>query len=118
MQRGHKVAQSSGLEMPEGLDPSGVPCLDAPRHRESKSHRRNAHARPLPGLAPAALIASVEGVAEQGADSWLLWGSVGRCPILFSADARVAAEMMHTVDAGDTATAIIEPWQVVLERID
>jgi hypothetical protein len=116
MHRGHKVAHPAGLEMPEGLDPSGVPCLDAAKTRKARSHRR--HARPLPGLAPATLIASVEDVAAKGDADWLVWGSVGTCPVLFAAEAGVAAEMMDTVIAGDIATAIIEPWQVVLERLD
>ena len=32
--------------------------------------------------------------------------------------ARAAAEMMSSVTAGEIATAIIEPWQLVLERLD
>ena len=57
-------------------------------------------------------------MAAKGDGDWLLWGSVGSCPVLFAAESGVAAEMMDTVIAGDIATAIIEPWQVVLERLD
>lgn len=116
MQRGHKTAHPPEIEMPDSLDPSGVPCLDAARARGATTHRR--HGRPLPGLAPTTLIASVEEVALRGSPDWLLWGSVGPCPILFAVEAGAAAEMMHTVSSGEIATAIIEPSQVILERLD
>jgi hypothetical protein len=30
----------------------------------------------------------------------------------------VAAEMMEALAAGESATAIVEPWQLVVERLD
>ncbi len=118
MQRGHKPARASALDMPEGFDPSGVPCVD-PGHARTRAapvHRR--HPQPLPGLAATSTLASVEEVAERGEGEWLIWGTVGACPVLFAVEAGSAAEMMHAVAAGETATAIIEPRQLLLERLD
>ncbi|HEY6015112.1 MAG TPA: hypothetical protein VIU37_13945 [Candidatus Limnocylindrales bacterium] len=115
MQRGHKITQLPSLEMPARFDPSGIPCVDSSR-AHPRPHRR--HARSLPGLAPTSLIATVEEVVERGETNWLIWGCVGDRPILFCVAAAGAAEMMKSVAAGEMATAIIEPWQLVLERLD
>lgn len=116
MQRGHKLSHPSALEMPEGFDASGIPCVDSGRGRVASSRRRAA--RLIPGLHPTSMIASVEEVATDGCDHWLVWGSVGRCPVLFSVEATAGAEMRASLAAGETATAIIEPWQLVVERLD
>ena len=118
MQRGHKVTDPSALDMPERLDPSGIPCVGSghTRTRAASAHRR--HPRSLPGLAPTSLIAAVEEVAANDGGDWFIWGSVDSRPVLFAVEAGAAAEMMHSVTAGDIATAIIEPWQLVLERLD
>ena len=118
MQRGHKIAHLPSLEMPARFDPCGIPCLDSghAHTRATSSHRR--HARPLPGLAPTSVIATVEEVAEQGEVNWLIWGSAGNRPVLFSVAAAAATEMMDSVAAGEMTTAIIEPWQLMLERLD
>jgi hypothetical protein len=117
MQRGQTLTHPSALEMPEGFDPSGIPCIDsASTRRRAASHRR--HARLLPGLHPTSFIASVEALASEAGDQWLLWGSVGDRPVMFAVDAGAAAEMMRSLAAGELATAIIEPWQMVLERLD
>ena len=118
MQRGHRLAHPSALDMPEGLDPSGVPCVDSGhvRTRAASSVRR--HPRSLPGLAPTSLIASVEEVAATDGCDWLIWGCVDDRPILFAVEAGAAAEMTGSVTAGHMATAIIEPWQMMLERLD
>lgn len=118
MARGQRLAQPAALELPNGFDPCGVPCVDTIRHprRGTASHRRQ-H-RSLPGLAPTSVIASVEAVAAEGEREWLVWGSVALQPVLFSIEAGAAAEMFHAVAAGDAATAIVEPWQVMLERLD
>ena len=119
MQRGHKTTHHlQSLEMPARFDPSGIPCVDAGQAhtRATSSHRRRA--RPLAGLAPTAVIATVEEVAEQGEADWLIWGDVGNRPVLFTVAVAAAGEMMDSVAAGEMATAIIEPWQLVLERLD
>ena len=84
MQRGHKITHLPSLEMPARFDPSGIPCVDSghAHTRATSSHRR--HPRPLPGLAPTSVIATVEEVAERGEANWLIWGSVGNRPVLFS----------------------------------
>ena len=118
MQRGHKITHLPSLEMPARFDPSGIPCVDSghAHPRATSSHRR--HLRPLPGLAPKSVIATVEEVAEQGEANWLIWGSVGDRPVLFTVAAAAAAEMLDSVTAGEMTTAIIEPWQLMLERLD
>ncbi len=118
MQRGHKLSHPSALEMPGGFDPSGIPCVDSgpTEARAASSHRR--HPRALPGLSPTSVIASVEDVAAKGEGDWLIWGSVDNRPVLFAVEAGAAAEMMDSVTTGEKATAIIEPWQLVLERLD
>lgn len=121
MQRGHHkgtVPHSSVLELPEGFDPSGIPSLDA-GYAESpllRSHRAGQGS--LPGLAPAARIATVHDVASEGTPDWLLWGCVEGRPMLFSVEAAAAAEMIRTVRRGEEATAIVEPGQVLVERLD
>jgi hypothetical protein len=117
MQRSLKLTHPS-LEMPEGLDPSGIPCVGAgdTHRRGATSHRR--HTRSLPGLSPTSFIASVEAMAAEAGDHWLVWGCVGTCPVMFAVDAGAAAEMKDSLAAGEHATAIVEPWQVVLERLD
>ena len=118
MQRGHKITHLPSLEMPARFDPSGIPCIDSghAHSRATLSHRRQP--RPLPGLAATSVIATVEEVAEQGGATWLIWGSDGDRPVLFSVAAAAAAEMMASVAAGEMATAIIEPSQLMLERLD
>jgi hypothetical protein len=118
MQRGHKITHLPSLEMPARFDPCGIPCVDSGQAhtRAASSHRR--HPRPLPGLAPKSVIATVEEVAGQGEANWLVWGSVGNRPVLFTVAAAAAAEMMDSVAAGEMTTAIIEPWQLMLERLD
>ena len=118
MQRGHKLTHPSALEMPEPFDPSGIPCVDSghTRPRTTSSHRR--HPRTLPGLAASSVIATVEEVAAKGDGDWLVWGSVCNRPVLFAVEAGAAAEMMDSVTRGGMATAIIEPWQLMLEQLD
>jgi hypothetical protein len=118
MQRGRKLTPPSALEMPERFDPSGIPCVDSghTRTRAASSHRR--HARLLAGLSPTSVIASVEEVAAKGDGDWLVWGSVCNRPVLFAVEAGAAAEMMDSVTKGGMATAIIEPWQLMLEQLD
>ncbi len=119
MNRGHKIAHLPSLEMPDRFDPSGIPCVDSghhPHRRTTPSHRR--HVRPLPGLAARSVIATVEGVAQQSEASWLIWGSVEDRPVLFTVAAPAGVEMMASLTEGEMATAIIEPWQLVLERLD
>ncbi len=119
MQRGHRLIHPSALEMPDGFDPSGIPCADAGTTRTPRaaSHHRR-HARRLAGLSPTSLIASVEEVAVRDDGDWLVWGSVGCRPVMFAAEPRAAAEMRASVAAGEMATAIVEPWQLLLERLD
>ncbi len=115
--RGHTVTTPSELGMPDGFDPSGIPCCDQAQPRaRTASHRR--HHRSLPGLSPTSLIASVEEVVAKGPADWLIWGSVADRPVLFVVEAGAAAEMMASVASGETATAIIEPSQLLLERLD
>ena len=120
MQRGHRLTHPSTLEMPDGFDPCGIPCVDSgnthARAAAAQSHRR--HPRRLPGLSPTSLVASVVEVAAKGDDDWLVWGCVGGRPAMFAVEAGPAAEMMAAVAGGEMATAIIEPWQVVLEPLD
>lgn len=120
MQRGHRLTHPSALEMPDGFDPCGIPCADAhparTRTPAGPSHRRQP--RPLPGLSPTSIVASVEAVAVRGDRDWLVWGCVGNRPAMFAVEAGAAAEMLGSVTRGETATAIIEPWQVMLERLD
>ena len=117
MQRGHKLAQLASFEIPERLAPEG-PCVDPGRAAvpAATSHRRPA--RSLPGLSPTSLIASVEEVADDDGADWLIWGAVGDRPVLFALQAGAAAEMMSSMAAPGTATAIVEPWQVMLEPLD
>jgi len=71
MQRGHKLTQPSGLDLPVRLDPSGMPCVESgpTRTRAASAHRRSP--RSLPGLSPTSLIASVEEVATtDGGVTW------------------------------------------------
>jgi hypothetical protein len=117
MQRAHKLAQPASFDIPERLAPEG-PCVD-PGHATgpaAPSHRRPA--RSLPGLSPTSLIASVEEVAAADGADWLIWGNVGDRPVLFALEASAAAEMMGSIATPGTATAIVEPWQVMLERLD
>ncbi len=117
MQRGHKLTHRPAPDMPVGFDPPGIPCVAAsPRTGAAASNRR--HPRRLAGLSSTSLIASVEEVAAEADGEWLVWGSVGSRPVLFAVEAGAAAEMMGSVVRGDTATAIVEPWQMMLERLD
>jgi hypothetical protein len=118
MQRGHKLTHPSALDMPERFDPCGIPCADSGHAHTRATSSRRRHPRSLPGLSPTALIASVEEVAAKGSGDWFIWGSVGDRPVLFAVEAGAAAEMMDSVTTGGIATAIIEPWQLVLERLD
>jgi hypothetical protein len=116
MHQAHKVTQPAALEMPDGFDESGVPCGDRVGKRRAAHHRRP-H-RTLPGLAATSMIATVEAIAEKREADWLIWGCVDERPVLFDVEASAAEEMVDAVSRGETATAIIEPWQLVLERID
>ena len=118
MQRGETLIDQSALELPEGYDPSGIPLGDpgTPLTRHASSHRR--HRRPLPGLSPTTRIASIEQLAAQGPGDWLIWASIDDRPALIAVEPRAAAEMVASVTSGHCATAIIEPWQVVLEPLD
>ena len=118
MQRSHKVTHLPSLEMPASFDPSGIPCLDSGHAHPRATSSQRRHPRSLPGLAATSVIAIVEEVAEQGEANWLIWGSAGNRPVLFTVAVPAAAEMMDSVAAGEMATAIIEPWQLVLERLD
>jgi hypothetical protein len=117
MQRGHKLAQPASFDIPERLAPEG-PCVDPGRAAVPAvpSHRRPA--RSLPGLSPTSLIALVEEVAASDGADWLIWGAVGDRPVLFALEASAAAEMTGSMAAHGTATAIVEPWQVILEPLD
>lgn len=117
MRRGHNVTHPASLELPDSLDPCGVPCLTGSRAARRASPHRRRHPT-LPGLAPTSVIASVEAVAVEGEREWLLWGSVSQRPVLVAVESGVAAEMVRALSVGETATAIVEPWQVVLERLD
>ena len=120
MQRVHRLTEPTALEMPNGFDGSGVPCADAGGPARGSTRRR--HRQSLPGLSPTSLIVSVEAVASQGDEEgngdWLVWGTVGNRLIMFAVEPGAGAEMMHAVAAGETATAIVEPWQMVVERLD
>ncbi len=118
MQRGHKLTRPSGLDRPVRLDPSGMPFVESGPTRTRAASARRRNPRSLPGLSPTSLIASVESVATTDGGGWLIWGCVDDRPVLFAVDAGAAAEMMGSVTAGGTATAIIEPWQLVLEQLD
>lgn len=118
MHQVHKLAHPTALDMPERFDPSGIPCADSGHGPTRAAARHRGHARRLPGLSPTALIASVEEVAEKGDAEWLVWGNAGNRPVLFAVEAGAAADMMRAVSAGEMATAIIEPWQLLLERLD
>jgi hypothetical protein len=117
MQRGHKLAQPASFDIATQVAPEG-PCVDPGRASvpAAPSHRRPA--RSLPGLSPTSLIASVEEVAAADGGDWLIWGAVGDRPVLFALEASAAAEMMGSMATHETATAIVEPWQVMLERLD
>ncbi|HEY6058502.1 MAG TPA: hypothetical protein VIV06_10745 [Candidatus Limnocylindrales bacterium] len=118
MKHGHKLSHPAALEMPAGFDPSGIPCADT-EYVESPVEPISSSTRPaLPGISETSYIASVEEVVPQECGDWLVWGSVGSRPVLFSLDASSATEMMSSVHAGEAPTAIIEPWQLVLERLD
>jgi len=117
MQRGHKLAQPASFDIPERLAPAG-PCVDAGPSKASAAPSHGRPSRSLPGLAPTSLIASVEEVAAADGDDWLVWGSVGDRPVLFALEASAAAEMIGSMTAHGKATAIVEPWQVMLERLD
>jgi hypothetical protein len=82
------------------------------RPTNRRSHRH------LPGLAATSRIASVEEIVPQETGDWLAWGCVEGRPVLFSLQWGVAAEMMEALAAGESATAIVEPWQLVVERLD
>ena len=118
MQRGHKLTRPSGLGRPAELDPSGMPRVESAPTRERPTSAQRRDPRSLPGLSPTSLIASVEQVATTDGGDWLIWGCVDDRPVLFAVEAGAAAEMMGSVAAGGTATAIIEPWQLVLEQLD
>ncbi|HZL15313.1 MAG TPA: hypothetical protein VFC97_04350 [Verrucomicrobiae bacterium] len=117
MQRGHKLAQPASFDIATQVAPER-PCVDPGRALvpAAPSHRRPA--RSLPGLSPTSLIASVEEVAAADGADWLIWGNVGDRPVLFALEASAAAEMMGSMATHGTATAIVEPWQVMLERLD
>jgi hypothetical protein len=53
-----------------------------------------------------------------GADTWLVWGCAGDRPVLFAVEAGAAAEMLNALRSGEVATAIVEPGQLLLERLD
>ncbi len=118
MQRGHKLAHPSAVGMPDGFDPSGIPCLDAGYTETPLFSSHRARAASLPGLAPAARLASVVEVESEGDPDWLIWGCIEGQPVLFTVEAGAAAEMMRAIARGELATAIVEPGQVVLERLD
>ncbi len=117
MQRGHKLAQPTSFDLPERLAPDGS-SVDPGRATApaAASHRRPAGS--IPGLSSTALIASAEEVAAADGVEWLIWGNVDDRPVLFALEASAAAEMMGSVATHGTATAIVEPWQVMLERLD
>ena len=117
MQR-HKLTSPTVLDLPRGFDPSGIPSLGA-GYTETplfSSHRSGTSS--LPGLPPAARIASVIGVETEGEDAWQVWGCIDDHPVLFEVEAGAAAEMIRAVGRGEAATAIVEPGQVLVERLD
>ncbi len=116
MQRAQKLAQPSPLDIPGQITPAG-PCCE-PAHVQAAPASAHRRSRSLPGLAPTSLIASVEEVAATDGADWLIWGNVGDRPVLFALEASAAAELMGSMATHGTATAIIEPWQVMLERLD
>ena len=117
MQRGHKLAQPTSFDIPERLAPAG-PCVDPDRTQARTASSRRRPARSLAGLSPTSLIASVEEVAAADGADWLIWGNVGERPVLFALEASAAAEIMSSAVTHGMATAIIEPWQVMLELLD
>ncbi len=118
MQHGHKLTHPPGLDLSERLDPSGMPCVESAPTRAPAAPARRRHSRTLPGLSPTSVIASVEEMAAEDGGDWFIWGCVDDRPVLFAVEAGAAAEMVGLVAAGEMATAIIEPWQVMLERLD
>jgi hypothetical protein len=123
MRHGHSVKEPTGLEMPDGFDPCGTPCAELsvthPRRRSSRrAAARNRRHHVVPGLAPEAVIASVEEVAVRGETDWLIWGCAAGRPVLFDVEAGAAADMMDALARGEAATAIVEPSQLMLERLD
>ena len=118
MRHGHSLKEQARLEMPDGYDPCGTPCAELSRTRGRVGTARRRHHHAIPGLAPTSMIASVEGVAATGETDWLIWGCAGGSPVLFDVEASAAAEMMASLDRGEHATAIVEPWQLMLERLD
>jgi hypothetical protein len=103
--------------MPVGLDASGVPCEGFGCPEVGVESVANVP-HPPSGIAPTALIASVEDVALDGESEWFLWGSIADRPVLFRVGAGAAAEMVSALRSGEHATAIVEPHQVLLERLD
>jgi hypothetical protein len=118
MRQGHSLTEPAGLQMPEGFDPSGIPCAERHQTRPRASTPRRRPDRAIPGLAPSSVIASVEEVASKGDAAWLIWGCAGDRPVLFGVEAGAAAEMMDARARGETPTAIVEPYQLMLERLD
>jgi hypothetical protein len=124
MRHGHSVKEPTGLEMPDGFDPCGTPCAELTLSHERRSGAHRAHAprrrrhHVVPGLAPTSLIASVAEVAVRGEADWLIWGCAGGRPVLFDVEAGAAEEMMDALARGEAATAIVEPSQLMLERLD
>jgi hypothetical protein len=117
MRRGHKLVSPTGLEMPAGLDASGVPC-EGFGHAGGPLETIARVAQPPSGLALTSMIASVEAVAVKGEAEWLMWGCVADRPVLFATDSGTAAEMASALRLGEHATAILDPSQLLLQRLD
>ncbi len=116
MPRGQHLTHPDALDMPEGFDPSGIPQYVFGRTEAPlcASHRPGT----LPGLAPASAIATVETLEAQADGRWLAWGSLGDRPVLFSVEESAAAEMADSLARGELTTAIVEPAQILVERLD
>ena len=117
MQRTQRLPHRTALELPDGFDPSGIPCVDAGTGRSGPAARRR---RPhgLAGLPAMARSAMVVEVHPPEVGDWLAWGCVDGRPVLFAIEAGAAAEMAHAITMGELPTAIVEPGQIVLEPLD
>ena len=117
MQRGQRLQDRAALELPAGFDPSGIPCVGEVLGRTGSTHRRR-QPHGIAGLQPMARTATVMEVVPREIGDWLAWGCVDGRPVMFAVEPGAGAEMAHAVTLGELPTAIVEPYQVVLEQLD